>query len=129
MRTLAFLVVLLGFLAFANAGGTTGGTGSSSVFLFDQFATPAEAGVLSQQFTDANNLRFLAADDFTVPADQTWQINRVIFAGIFQTVKNASQESGAIWNVRIYTSIVGTHLLITTLEWKKRFLTYLVFCR
>jgi len=98
-------------LAFANAGttgsATTGSEPPSSVFLFDQFSSPADAGVLSQQFSDANNLRFLAADDFTVPADQSWQINRVIFSGIFQTTKNASEESGAIWNVRIYTSIIG----------------------
>ncbi|MDX1439244.1 MAG: T9SS type A sorting domain-containing protein [Rubricoccaceae bacterium] len=74
---------------------------SGLVVLYDQTANPGSNGAPSQFFPDFGGGGF-AADDFVVPAGQTWDISQVFALGSYNGANLAKE-----WEVYIYADDAG----------------------
>lgn len=70
-----------GLSAVSDSAGALGGDRGGS--LFSQNNDCSGTGVASQEFPDFANSRLQAADDFEVPAERIWTINRAFGDGAF----------------------------------------------
>ena len=80
--------------------------------LYDQLNSPGTNSTISQEFPDIPGFTNLAADDFLVPADQTWNITEVDVQGDYFTGSGPAdnfnvsfyQDSGGLPGMEIYTA-------------------------
>ena len=77
---------------------------SAQVTLFDPIQAPS-AGMAAQDFETANNdIDCFGADDFTVPAGETWYVDSIIFYGSYSPTATLL-EAGMV--IKIYENIAG----------------------
>ncbi len=78
---------------------------SAQVLLFDPIQAPA-GGMAAQDFETANNaIDCFGADDFVVPAGETWYVDSIIFYGTYSPTATVL-EAGMV--VKIYENVGGT---------------------
>jgi hypothetical protein len=73
------------FLAAATTLFITAPATAQSAVLYDQTDSPATSASVSDDYTDRNDLDEQIADDFTVPAGESWQISQIDVTGAFST--------------------------------------------
>src|SRR5437870_3034862 len=72
-----------GFGLFASAG-PSGSSDDPLVILYDQNNNPGSNSTVSQNFETANDaFDATDADDFVVPAGQTWNVNQVAATAVY----------------------------------------------
>ena len=71
--------------------------------LFDHFDETSPLSTASQDHPSNNDLDALAADDFTVPAGETWQLESAQIAGTSVGPVTTDQ-----WNVTVFADAAGT---------------------
>jgi hypothetical protein len=91
----AIRVALLTF-ALGISGTVLGTAAASAAVLHDQMDSPGADGVFSQFGTGAPNVDVEAADDFAVPAGQTWTIQSVDVTGVYDA------GAGPVSSVNVY---------------------------
>src|SRR5690349_2931544 len=84
-----------------------GGPHNPTSILYDQYNNPSTSGTSAQNFEAANDpFDDETADDFVVPAGQTWGLNGLDVAGLYY---NGAGPAASV-NVTFYSSVVsGTY--------------------
>jgi hypothetical protein len=93
MRTLLFAMMMLAFVNFASA-----------VVLYDQYDNMGLSSFPSQDFeTPLDNFDAQGADDFVVPAGETWNITEVDVYGDYSVIEAVAES----FHVYIYQDAAG----------------------
>jgi hypothetical protein len=106
MKMVNVLMAVVPLLALVLAF-TTSPAGAA--VLFDQTGGRLNASIQDQQFRDFTpQLKQIVADDFSVPAGQTWTIQNVFLTGRFELgPKNMQDVGDNIWNVQIFNDVLS----------------------
>jgi N-acetylneuraminic acid mutarotase len=86
-----------------NTGGRYCGVGQSQVVLYDQYNNAGTYATVSATFTDSPPNNSDLADDFVVPAGQTWHVYSIYADGGYFNGTGPAID----WNVFFYTNNAG----------------------
>lgn len=108
---LAFAILLFKFPAICQISSYKSATDNiivppskSGLIIYNQMNEISNGGMLSQEVTDNTGYTSIGADDFIVPAGETWNIRHVAIAG---SNSNASGIPVSSVNVFIYSDEIG----------------------